>query len=66
MLPCHLFQIMAAKGLGRENAVAASVEAVRELAPRFTVSGWANIVNLGDEAQAQQLENLLVPAGLAP
>jgi class 3 adenylate cyclase/TolB-like protein len=65
-LPCYIQHIVAASGLGRKNEVALAVSKVRELAPRFTVSGWRDIIKYGDAAEAETLAAYLVNAGLDP
>jgi hypothetical protein len=36
------------------------------LAPRFTVSGWRNIIKFGDPKEAKTMSAYLVNAGLNP
>ncbi len=66
LLPCHLFHIMAARETGRDDEVQASVEVVRQVAPRFTVSGWRNIIRFGDIGESDRMSRWLIEAGLAP
>lgn len=66
ILPCHLFHIMAASGLKNIHDVEASAAAVNKIAPRFTVSGWRNIIKFGDPNEARILSDFLVKAGLNP
>jgi hypothetical protein len=44
----------------------ASVQVVREIAPRFTVSGWRDIIRFADGREAERLSEWLISAGLSP
>ena len=66
LLPCHLFHIMAAGETGRDNEVQASAKVIKQVAPRFTVSGWRDIIKFADNNEANRMSNWLIKAGLAP
>jgi tetratricopeptide (TPR) repeat protein len=66
LLPCHLFNIMAASGTGDADALALSVKKVRELAPRFSVAQWAAIVRHQSTREEAILTAHLLDAGLPP
>jgi len=57
---------MAAVGAGKVSEVEATAEKIRERAPRFTVSGWLNIIKYADPADAGLLSTYLIDAGIAP
>lgn len=66
MLPCQIFRALTAVEAGDEALAAATAARITELAPRFTVSGWLDIVRLAEGPTRDRLEALALKAGLPP